>query len=207
LNDTEWALYASFFVGVASYYSQGTTMDVFISYSTMQLDVAIKAKLAIEATGSTAFLAEHHVAPGEGLTDRIVQEIKACRLFVLLWSSHSRGSEWVQREVGMARQAEKIVVPVKLDAEAELPGFLQDIKYVPAFRGLESALESLQNAMAAHGLGQAKHGRPVQRPMKGMATSTKRNSDSTSIQRENELIVAVSILALCIVLVIAGSKG
>jgi len=69
-------------------------------------------------------------------------------MFVLLWSTGARESEWVSQEVGVARGQGKLIVPVLLEPGMKLPAFLGGLKYLPAFRDLGQALEWLQQNVA-----------------------------------------------------------
>jgi len=105
--------------------------DVFISYSTKDIDVVTHIKDMLANDYVSTFFAEHSVEPGDSLTKKIYAAIRATDLFLLLWSSNSEDSEWVQRELELARSEEKLIVPIKLDESSELPGTISDIKYIP----------------------------------------------------------------------------
>ena len=74
--------------------------SVFISYSTKDLSRARQIKRLLEGTGSKVFLAEYSLPPGSELGQAILGAIKECDLFLLLWSSNAKSSEWVPQEVG-----------------------------------------------------------------------------------------------------------
>jgi hypothetical protein len=65
-------------------------------------------------------------------------------LFILFWSRHPRSSEWVLQEVGIATHAKKTIMPVVLESGLNLPGFLQRLKYLPAYNNPERALSWLR---------------------------------------------------------------
>jgi len=113
--------------------------QVFVSYSTKDLPLVEEVRSILHGSGVTVFVAEHAVAPGEPLAQRISNAIKTSDLFVLVWSKNSRESEWVSQEIGIATAAGKPVIPVVLDCEKP-PGFLQGIKYLAADREPEKAL-------------------------------------------------------------------
>lgn len=119
--------------------------SVFMSYSTKNLEVAGQVKSLLERTGSRVFLAQSSLAPGVELTQAILSAIERCDLFVLLWSSGARSSEWVPHEIGAARAHAKPVIPVILEAGMELPGFLKGLKYLPLYERPDEALAWLQH--------------------------------------------------------------
>lgn len=119
--------------------------SVFISYSTRDLQVASRTKNLLENTGSKVYLAEYSTIPGTSLSAELIKAIKGCDLFLLLWSSGSRSSEWVPQEIGIAKGSDKPILPVVLHEGIELPGFIKDLKYLPFYRDPEGALSWLQN--------------------------------------------------------------
>ena len=101
---------------------------VFISYSTRDLTRTAQVKGLLEAAGAQVFVAEYSVPSGADLAQEIIAAIRACDIFVLLWSYHAKNSEWVPQEIGIAKGCSKPVIPVVLHQSAELPGFLKGRK-------------------------------------------------------------------------------
>ena len=121
---------------------------VFISYSTRDLTRTAQVKQLLEDAGAQVFVAEYSLPAGAELAREIITAIKACDLFVLLWSHHARNSEWVPQEIGVAKGHDKPVIPVVLHAGAEVPGFLRGLKYLPLFKDPRKALAWLQRHVA-----------------------------------------------------------
>jgi len=82
--------------------------------------------------------------PGQSLSSEIIAAIKSCDLFVLLWSKNSQSSEWVPQEIGIARAAEKPIIPLILEPGLQAPGLIKDIKYLSIYDGPEKSLAWLQ---------------------------------------------------------------
>jgi hypothetical protein len=122
---------------------------VFISYSTRDLTRAAQVKQLLEAAGAQVFVAEYSLAPGSDLAGGITAAIRACDLFVLLWSHHARNSEWVPQEIGIAKGCNKPVIPIVLHPSAEVPGFLKGLKYLPLYKDPKRALTWLQRNVAS----------------------------------------------------------
>lgn len=118
--------------------------NVFVSYSTRDLGRGTQVKRLLEGTGSTVFLAEYTLPAGARLDASIEAAIKSCDLFVLLWSTHARASEWVPQEIGIAKATGKPVIPVMLHPGLELPGFLKGLKYLPLYNNAEQSLAWLR---------------------------------------------------------------
>lgn len=119
----------------------------FISYSTRDLALASQAKAMLEQTGSRVFLAEFSAVPGSCLTAEITAAIKNCDLFLLLWSRNSQSSEWVPQEIGIAKGADKPILPVLLDKDVNLGGFLTDLKYLPFYEDPGKALAWIRQSV------------------------------------------------------------
>lgn len=106
--------------------------NVFISYSTSDIETVDQFKAILNNPIINIFVAEYSVKPGESLNEKIIPAIEKCHLFLLLFSKSSQESEWVQKEIEFAKAKNKFILPVLLDDEAVLPPYLGDIKYISA---------------------------------------------------------------------------
>jgi hypothetical protein len=107
---------------------------VFISYSTNDFSIVEYVRRLISSPDVDIFIAEYSVVPSEPLGSKILEAIKSCDMFVLLWSKNSKASEWVPQEIGVARGTDRIIIPVVLDEGLILPGFISDLKYLAAYQ-------------------------------------------------------------------------
>ncbi len=117
---------------------------VFISYSTKDLPKVNHIKNMLEHSSIEVFVAEYSLLPGQPLSEKIINAIKSCNLFILLWSSSARDSEWVPQEIGIAKSSVKTILPVVLEPNLSLPGFISNLKYLNVYQNPEKALEWLQ---------------------------------------------------------------
>lgn len=122
--------------------------DVFISYSTQDLGIATRLRDWITAAGAKPFLAEYSLVPGRPLGADILQAIQQCNLFLLLWSQNAARSEWVPQEIGAAKGANREIMPVVLQPNVRLPGFLKDLKYLDLSKNPDTAIGWLHGHMA-----------------------------------------------------------
>jgi hypothetical protein len=90
------------------------------------------------------FIAEHSVAVCQPLSETISQAIAECDLFVLLWSTNAKASEWVPQEIGKAHSLHKTILPLVFEEGLELPGFINGLKYLPVFRDPQVAMAQVQ---------------------------------------------------------------
>ena len=123
------------------------SFNVFISYSTKDLETVNHIKGMLRNPYIETFFAENSVQPGESLVKKIYSAIKNTDLFLLMWSSNSQESEWVSREIELARSENKTIVPIKLDKKSKLPGILGDIKYIPFHESPEKVLNWIQSTV------------------------------------------------------------
>jgi hypothetical protein len=118
---------------------------VFVSYSTHDLKNVEQLRQSLCGTGIEVFVAEHTVSPSEVLSEKISSAIATCDLFVLLWSSNARSSEWVAQEIGKAHSLQKTILPLVLEKGLGLPGFISGLKYLPVFRDPQTAIAQAQD--------------------------------------------------------------
>lgn len=117
---------------------------VFLSYSTKDLELVQHVRSVLQNSSVEVFVAEYSIVPGQPLADTIVAAIKNCNLFILLWSNNSKQSEWVPQEIGIASAAQKTILPVILEPDLQLPGFISSLKYLPIYKSPEEAMSWLR---------------------------------------------------------------
>lgn len=117
---------------------------VFISYSSKNLDIVQWAHATLAQPGFTeVFAAEYSVVPSAALNKEIIQAIRTCDLFVLLWTQEARKSDYVPQEIGIAVDANRTILPVVMEDDLPVPGFISDLKYLPAHRNFEGSFQWL----------------------------------------------------------------
>lgn len=119
--------------------------EVFVSYATQDLGKVKGFLDQIGAHSVRVFVAEHSVEPGESLEEEIFTAIEECDLFILFWSSHSKESDWVSREIDKARRESKRIIPVVLEHGVKPLGALADTKYLTAYENFGKAQRWLQD--------------------------------------------------------------
>lgn len=122
---------------------------VFISYSTHDIEHVDLLKQQLADTPVSIFIAEHSVKPGNELTSVISKAIQECDLFVLLWSSNAKDSDWVSQEIGRADALSKKILPLMLTDGLSLPGFINGLKWLPVFSAPKLALEEARDIIAS----------------------------------------------------------
>ncbi len=120
--------------------------NVFISYSTKNLPIVQWARNTLTQPNHIAvFAAEYSVQPRQVLNATIERAIRSCDLFILLWSHDARASDYVPQEIGIAKGCNKIILPVVMEAGVKVPGFISDLKYLPAHKDWDGSFKWLTN--------------------------------------------------------------
>ena len=88
--------------------------DVFISYSTKNLDVAEAIVKDFEANGISCWYAPRNIMPGEEWVSAITHGLEQCKTLLLIYTDESNESRQVMNEVAVAFNAGKTIVPFRL---------------------------------------------------------------------------------------------
>ena len=123
-------------------------IDVFLSYSSLNKNVADAVVSDFEQHGIRCWYAPRDIIPGQEWVTAIHEAIKACRLFVLIYTDSSNESKQVANEVALAFNSGKTLIPFKLsDAEmsSELEYYLTRVHWLDAVKPpLRQSIESLR---------------------------------------------------------------
>ena len=87
--------------------------DVFLSYAREDAGRAEQIARGLEAAGLSVFW-DNEIPPGQTWADYIEQKLTQCKALIVLWSSHSVGSQWVREEARMGRD-KSVLIPVMID--------------------------------------------------------------------------------------------
>ena len=124
-------------------------IDVFLSYSSLNKNVADAVVADFEQHGIRCWYAPRDIIPGQEWVTAIHEAIKSCRLFVLIYTDSSNESKQVANEVALAFNSGKTLIPFKLsDAEmsSELEYYLTRVHWLDAVKPpLRQSIESLRN--------------------------------------------------------------
>ncbi|MCB9366631.1 MAG: toll/interleukin-1 receptor domain-containing protein [Calditrichaeota bacterium] len=122
---------------------------IVVSYSTKDIKHVERIQSSLSNEAIEVFVADSSVLPGDVLDEKIKMAIRSCDLFVVLWSSESKRSEWVSQEIGIAEGCDKTILPIVLDDVTPPPAFIQKRKYINACTDFGSALSQLREAVLA----------------------------------------------------------
>ena len=133
--------------GAASEFGE-RALDVFISYSSLNKNVADAVVSNFEQHGIRCWYAPRDIMPGQEWVTAIHEAINACKLFVLIYTDSSNESKQVANEVALAFNSGKTLIPFRLsDAEmsTELEYYLTRVHWLDAVKPpLMQSIESLR---------------------------------------------------------------
>jgi len=121
---------------------------IFVSYSTHDIEQVELLRQQLKGTPIDVFIAEHSVLPSEDLGQTISSAIEECDLFVVLWSQNAHNSGWVSQEIGRAGALNKTILPLVLTEGLSLPGFINNLKYIPVYHDPERAVITARELIA-----------------------------------------------------------
>jgi hypothetical protein len=96
------------------------------------------------------FAAEYSVRPSQVLNQQIELAIRNCDLFILLWSQDARASDYVPQEIGIAKGCNKVILPVVIEEGVPVPGFIRELKYLPAHKNWDGSFHWLTQFVRAN---------------------------------------------------------
>jgi len=104
---------------------------VFISHSTTDMGIVWELYRWLCQNGIWAYVAEFYPEPGIQLPDKIAREIDNSDCLLAFLTVDGNRSEFVHQEIGYARKAGKLIVPVVEEGLVKPKGFLEGMEYIP----------------------------------------------------------------------------
>ena len=89
--------------------------DVFLSYAAADKAVAYGVLEGLEERRIRCWIAPRDVPPGSEYGQQIVDALKNCRVFVVIFSAAANGSPHVRREVERAVSLDRLIVPFRIE--------------------------------------------------------------------------------------------
>ena len=124
--------------------------NIFISYSRRDSKKVESLVKTLEENGHTVWFDRHNIQGGEKWRAEIVSGIKNCDFFILLLSPDSVSSKYVQQELNIADQENKIIIPVDLITTIipdEMALSLSPVHRIDFIHSLELGLQQLIEAL------------------------------------------------------------
>ena len=121
-------------------------LDVFISYSSLNKNVADTVVSNFEQHGIRCWYAPRDIMPGQEWVTAIHEAINSCKLFVLIYTDSSNESKQVANEVALAFNSGKTLIPFRLsdtEMSTELEYYLTRVHWLDAVN--PPLIQSIEN--------------------------------------------------------------
>ena len=92
-------------------------IKIFLSYSNMDKDLSGQVKFELEDYALQVFLAHEDIEPSAEWVDTILDELKACDVFIPILTKNFEESDWTDQETGIAIAYNKLIIPIKLSVD------------------------------------------------------------------------------------------
>jgi hypothetical protein len=89
--------------------------DVFVSYSSRDLEKAEAVRSGLEGRGIKCWMAPRDILPGTSFEESIIKAINECKVFVLIFTAASCHSSHVENEVRIAWTRDMPIIPFRLE--------------------------------------------------------------------------------------------
>ena len=89
--------------------------DVFICYSSQDLEAAQAICHVLEQNEIRCWMAPRDIPPGSDYGDIIDDAIKSCKVVVVIFSETAAESQWVKGELNIAFEEQKTIIPFRID--------------------------------------------------------------------------------------------
>jgi len=130
----------------AGYLVTRRTRTIFLSHTASDAAVATRIAADLRGRGIRVILPAEEIAPGDRIASKVAAAIGRSDSVVVLMSRDAAASHWVQRELQVARDQNRRIIPV-IVGDAEIPESLSDIRYL-RLDSYDDALNQLSKSVA-----------------------------------------------------------
>lgn len=119
---------------------------LFVSHVSEDRSAAIAIVEELERRGVRCWIAPRNVRPGKPFDDEIADAIETSRAMLLIFSEHCNESEYIRREVTVAGESQKVVIPFRIENAQPKHGLrvrLSDLHWIDGFASRERAIDEL----------------------------------------------------------------
>jgi hypothetical protein len=124
-------------------------VKVFISYTQQDRQIAIRLSKALRNAGFQAVIDQNTILIGDNIEEKIREGIKDSQFFVIILSTASVDSSWIEKELNLARSMSKLIIPVLVE-KVTVPESIADIQYADLSEDFESGFSVLRRSLRAH---------------------------------------------------------
>ena len=128
---------------------------LFVSHVSEDQAAALEIVGELERRGVRCRIAPRDVRPGSRFDDEISDALDGCAAMLLIFSEHCNNNEYIYREVTVAGESHKIIIPFRIDDAQPQRGLrvrLSDLHWINGFASRERAIDELIHAFAPSAL-------------------------------------------------------
>ena len=155
-----------------------TKRDVFISYNSEQIEAASWVRSVLETNGISCWMAPADIPGGSSYASEIPAAIAGCRVFVVILTEKAQQSTWVPKELDLAVNSGKIIMPFMLEnckLRNDFNFYLSNVQRYAAYEDKSKAIEKMVREIQAV-LGTDSPGSPAPQAPDRAAKPGKKNS-------------------------------
>jgi hypothetical protein len=122
---------------------------LFVSHVSEDRAEAMEIVAALERRNICCWIAPRDVQPGHPFDDEISAAIDGCRAMLLVFSDRCNDSEYIRREVTVAGESQKLVIPFRIENAQPKHGLrvrLSDLHWIDGFIAREQAVDAVAQA-------------------------------------------------------------
>jgi TIR domain len=119
---------------------------LFVSHVSEDRTAAMAIVEELERRGVGCWIAPRNVRPGKPFDDEIADAIDASRAMLLIFSERCNESEYIRREVTVAGESQKVIIPFRIENAQPKRGLrvrLSDLHWIDGFASREQAIDEL----------------------------------------------------------------
>lgn len=124
---------------------------LFVSHVAENRVAAMEIVDELERRGTRCWIAPRDVRPGEPFDDEIAEAIETSRAMLLIFSDLCNDSEYIRREVTVAGESHKSVIPFRIEDVQPRKGLrvrLSDLHWIDGFTSRERAIDEVVKKFA-----------------------------------------------------------
>jgi hypothetical protein len=124
----------------------GVSSPIFVSYASIDQDVAETICDALQARGHRCWIACRNIGPGENFQESIVRAIRSARVMLLIFTSNANNSDEIKKELVLAGRHRVNVLPVRVEDVAPNDAFAYEFatrQWIDLFKDWEREIDRL----------------------------------------------------------------
>jgi hypothetical protein len=137
---------------------------LFVSHVTEDRAAASQVVDELERRGVRCWIAPRNVRPGSAFDDDIADAIGSCRALLLIFSSRCNDSEYIRREITVAGNVNKVIIPFRIENVEPKRGLsvrLANLHWIDAFVARERAIDDVVRSVQSSSDQTAQASRPA----------------------------------------------